>query len=181
LPLQSPNRVPLTGAAAPAMVMSRKSMSVSDAAAAQVSVRGAPRVNARRKVLHVASAPAESVKVPVTVKSKLSITNPLIPEDERPATVILLKVLGEYMPPFVMAVDVNDTLLKVDGLKAAKAGAFAVKVICDVPQLNVKLTAVDWVVPKFIATLPESVIVPEPNVMVLEFEFELDMIAAVTL
>ena len=45
LPLQSPKRVPLTGAAAPAIVMSRKSMSVSDATAAQVNVRVVPMVS----------------------------------------------------------------------------------------------------------------------------------------
>jgi hypothetical protein len=69
LPLQSPKRVPDTGAAAPAMVMSRKSMSVRDATAAQVSVRVVPRELDCTNVRTVASAPAESVKVPVIVWS----------------------------------------------------------------------------------------------------------------
>ncbi len=67
LPLQSPSLVPLTGAAAPAMVMSRKSMSVSDATAAQVSVRVVPMVFDCKKCRIVALVPAESVSVPVMV------------------------------------------------------------------------------------------------------------------
>ena len=66
LPLQSPSRVPLTGAAAPAIVMSRKSASV-PANAAQVSVRVVPRVSDRTKVRMVASVPADSVRVPLMV------------------------------------------------------------------------------------------------------------------
>ena len=66
LPLQSPNRVPDAGAAAPAMVMSRKSTSVSDTAA-QVRVRVVPRVLDCTKCRIVALVPADSVSVPVTV------------------------------------------------------------------------------------------------------------------
>jgi len=58
LPLQSPRRVPVAGAAAPAMVMSLKSTSVRDTAA-QVSVRAVPMESLRTKCLRVASDPAE--------------------------------------------------------------------------------------------------------------------------
>lgn len=79
-PLQSPNRVPLTGAAAPAMVMSRKSMSVSEATAAQVSVRVVPSVFDRTNVRMVALVPAESVRVPLMVElaSKMMLVMPAV-------------------------------------------------------------------------------------------------------
>ena len=66
-PLQSPILVPETGAAAPAIVMSRKSTSVSDATAAAVIVRAVPIVSDRTKCRIVALVPADRVKVPVTV------------------------------------------------------------------------------------------------------------------
>jgi hypothetical protein len=66
LPLQSPNLVPDAGAAAPAMVMSRKSASVAEKAA-QVSVRVVPIVSERTKCRIVALVPAESVSVPLMV------------------------------------------------------------------------------------------------------------------
>ena len=65
-PLQSPMRVPEAGAAAPAMVMSRKSTSVMVTAAA-VMVRVVPMVLLWTKCRMVASVPAEKVRVPVTV------------------------------------------------------------------------------------------------------------------
>jgi hypothetical protein len=49
--------------------MSRKSMSVREATAAQVSVRVVPMVSDRTKVLMVALVPAESVRVPLMVWS----------------------------------------------------------------------------------------------------------------
>lgn len=66
LPLQSPMRVPEAGAAAPAMVTSRKSTSVIDTAAA-VMVRVVPMVLLWTKCRMVALVPAEKVSVPVTV------------------------------------------------------------------------------------------------------------------
>jgi len=66
LPPQFPMRVPEAGAAAPAMVMSRKSTSVIDTAAA-VMVRVVPMVLLRQKCRMVALVPAEKVRVPVTV------------------------------------------------------------------------------------------------------------------
>ena len=68
LPLQSPMRVPEAGAAAPAMVMSRKSTSVMLTAAA-VMVRVVPMVSLWTKCRMVALVPAEKVSVPVTVWS----------------------------------------------------------------------------------------------------------------
>lgn len=91
LPLQSPKRVPDTGAAAPAMVMSRKSMSVREATAAQVSVRVVPIVADRANVRMVALVPAESVKVPLMVWSAENVSN-AAPAEVDPATVRLLNV-----------------------------------------------------------------------------------------
>ena len=92
LPLQSPNRVPLTGAAAPAMVMSRKSASVPEKAA-QVSVRVVPSVSERTNVRIVASVPAESVSVPLMVW--LSVTETTFkPAAVIPVTDKLLKVFA---------------------------------------------------------------------------------------
>jgi hypothetical protein len=65
LPPQSPPRVGEIGAAAPAIVMSRKSQLVADTAA-QVRVRVAPIVLERTKPRAIADEPAQ-VKVPLTV------------------------------------------------------------------------------------------------------------------
>ena len=109
LPLQSPKRVPLTGAAAPAIVMSRKSISVSEATAAQVSVRVAPMVLARTNVRIVALAPAESVSVPL-MTWLLTRETVLRPKPALAATVRLLNVLAPDMDTVVMAVLVKATL-----------------------------------------------------------------------
>ncbi len=91
LPLQSPKRGPLTGAAAPAIVMSRKSMSVGAATAAQVSVRAVPMVSDRTNVRIEASVPADSVSVPLMVWLPVhEIVD--TPDDVRPVIVRLLKI-----------------------------------------------------------------------------------------
>jgi len=92
LPLASPNRVPDTGAAAPAIMMSRKSASVPENAA-QVSVRVVPMASVRTKVRMVALVPAESVSVPLMVWFEVT-TKSLMPADVRPATVKLRKVFA---------------------------------------------------------------------------------------
>lgn len=73
------------------MVMSRKSMSVRDATAAQVSVRVVPMVSERTNVRIVALVPAESVRVPLMVWSACVVTL-VIPALVRPAKDILLNV-----------------------------------------------------------------------------------------
>ena len=103
LPLPSPKRVPDTGAAAPAMVMSRKSASVPEKAA-QVSVRVVPISFERTNVRMVASVPAESVRVPLMVwLAEIVIT--ATPTLVRPAMVKLLKTLT---PPMDINVDMVD-------------------------------------------------------------------------
>ena len=95
LPLQSPIRVPEAGAAAPAMVMSRKSTSVIDTAAA-VMVRVVPMVLLRTKCRLVASVPAEKVSVPVTVW--LAVTEMFFrPAEVMPVKDRLLKVFAPLM------------------------------------------------------------------------------------
>ena len=94
LPFPSPSRVPVRSppdTAAPAIVMSRKSMSVREATAAQVRVRVTPMILDRTKVLIVAFVPAKSVRVPFMVWSADRASAPT-PAEVRPATVRLLKV-----------------------------------------------------------------------------------------
>ncbi len=112
LPLQSPKRVPLTGAAAPAMVMSRKSMSVSDATAAQVNVRVVPMVSDCTNVLIVALVPAESVKVPLMVWLAVRETT-FKPAAVMPVKDRLLKVLVPLMVNVPAEVLVKATFWKV--------------------------------------------------------------------
>lgn len=109
LPLQSPKRVPLTGAAAPAMVMSRKSASVPEKAA-QVSVRVVPMVSDCKNVLIVALVPAESVSVPVMVWLAVMLTV-FTPAEVWPAKVKLLYVFAPFKVTVPVPVTpVNDTL-----------------------------------------------------------------------
>ena len=108
LPLQSPTRVPDAGAAAPAMVMSRKSTSAMDTAAA-VMVRVAPMVSLRTKVRPLALTPAGNVNVPFTVWLALSascrkLAEPTDPKDR------LLKVLAPLMVAVPTLVAVKLTL-----------------------------------------------------------------------
>ena len=92
LPLQSPKRVPDTGAAAPAIIMSRKSTSVADTAA-QVSVRVVPMASDRTKCRVVALVPAESVRVPLMVW--LAVMDTFFrPAEVRPINDKLLKVFA---------------------------------------------------------------------------------------
>ena len=65
-PLQSPNRGPDAGAAAPAMVMSLKSTSVK-LTLAHVKVTEVPIVEERKKFRIVAFVPAATVKMPLIV------------------------------------------------------------------------------------------------------------------
>ncbi len=92
LPLQSPMRVPEAGAAPPAMVMSRKSTSVIDTAAA-VMVRVVPMVLLRQKCRMVALVPAEKVRVPVTVWSAVTEMT-FRPAEVMPVKDRLLKLLA---------------------------------------------------------------------------------------
>ena len=69
--------------------MSRKSMSVSDATAAQVSVRVVPMVSERTNVRLVAFVPAESVSVPLIVVFTVK-TKAVIPAEVNPETVTFL-------------------------------------------------------------------------------------------
>lgn len=105
-PLQSPNRVPDAGAAAPAIVMSWKSASVA-VTAAQVSVLVVPVALERTKMRHVESVPAERVKVPLIVWLPANV-NVGMAEVDRPALVKLLNVLA---PETMM--DVFETLVKL--------------------------------------------------------------------
>ena len=66
LPLASPSRVPLAGAAAPAIVMSRKSTSVAETAA-HVRVLVVPSALEARKVRYAEAVPALTVRVPLMV------------------------------------------------------------------------------------------------------------------
>jgi len=66
-PLQSPKRVPLIGAAAPAMVMSRKSTSDVAAKVPTVRVRVVPSTSDCMNIRMVAFVPADTVSVPVIV------------------------------------------------------------------------------------------------------------------
>ena len=102
-PLQSPNRVPLTGAAAPAIAISLKSMSVRVSTAPQVSVRVVPIPLDVTKVLMVALVPAESVRVPLMVWSADRDIWLMPAEADRPATVRLLKVPA----PLIVAVTID--------------------------------------------------------------------------
>ena len=108
LPLQSPKRVPDAGAAAPAMVMSRKSTSVPEKAA-QVNVRVVPMVSERTKCRIVASVPADSVKVPVTVWLAVRETT-FKPAAVMPVKDRLLKVLVPLMVNVPADVLVKETL-----------------------------------------------------------------------
>lgn len=109
LPLQSPKRVPLTGAAAPAMVMSRKSASVPEKAA-QVSVRVVPMVSERTNVRIVALVPADSVRVPLMVWLAEKEIDPT-PELVCPATVKLLNVFEPFIGPIALIeVEVKEKL-----------------------------------------------------------------------
>ena len=67
LPLASPSLVPLTGAAAPAMVMSRKSMSVKDAIELTVNVLAVPKTLETTIVRHVEFAPELKFNTPLIV------------------------------------------------------------------------------------------------------------------
>ena len=95
LPLQSPKRVPDTGAAAPAIVMSRKSTSVPENAAV-VIVRVVPMVSDWTKCRIVALVPAERVRVPVTVWLAVTLTI-FKPADVMPVNDRLLKVFAPLM------------------------------------------------------------------------------------
>lgn len=103
LPLQSPIRVPEAGAAAPAMVMSRKSTSVMDTAAA-VIVRVVPIVSDRQKCRIAALVPAEKVSVPVTVwlAVRLMFFNPAAVMPVKDRLLKLLAPLNVTVPALVL-------------------------------------------------------------------------------
>ena len=109
LPLQSPMRVPEAGAAAPAMVMSRKSTSVMLTAAA-VMVRVVPMVSLRTKCRMVALVPAEKVRVPVTVwlADKAITFTPELVTPEKDKLLKLFTPLITTLP--VLTTDVKLTL-----------------------------------------------------------------------
>lgn len=160
-PLQSPKRVPLMGAAAPAMVMSRKSKSAEPAAnVPTVNVRGVPITEEATSVRMVASVPAESVSVPVIVWSAPNEIT-LMPAAVLPANVKLAKVFAVASVGFpVMAVNV--TLLNVrPPIRVFAPVPERLKV--EVPALNVRFVEID--------VLNEvAEIVPEPKVMDRELE-----------
>ena len=108
LPFASPKRVPDTGAAAPAMVMSRKSASVPENAAV-VIVRVVPMVSDRTKFLLVALVPAEKVSVPVTVWSAVREIF-LKPTETRPVKDRLLKLFAPLIVTVPSLVLVKATL-----------------------------------------------------------------------
>jgi len=89
LPPQSPARVGALPAAAPAIVMSRKSQSAADKFAT-VRVRGVPVVFDRRVTRLIALAPAQ-VKVPLTIWLS-DMRNCSRPEEAGGTTVRLLNV-----------------------------------------------------------------------------------------
>jgi hypothetical protein len=80
-------------------------MSVGAETAAQVRVLVVPMVLDRTNVLHVASVPAESVRVPLIVVFAV-IINPLTPADARPAIVMFLAEETFSSDELVIAVDV---------------------------------------------------------------------------
>ena len=108
LPLASPNRVPLAGAAAPAIVMSRKSASVADTAA-QVRVLVVPSVSEARKVRYADAVPALIVRVPLMVWSALKVTG-VMPTVVRPVKDRLLNVFAPVIVIPVAAALVKLTL-----------------------------------------------------------------------
>jgi len=108
LPLQSPMRVPVAGAAAPAMVTSLKSTSVIDTAAA-VMVRVVPMVLLRQKCRMVASVPAEKVSVPVMVWLAVTLMT-FKPAEVMPVKDRLLKLLAPLMVTVPAEVLVKVTL-----------------------------------------------------------------------
>ena len=84
-------------------------MSVSDATAAQVSVRVVPMVSERTNVRMVAFVPAESVSVPLMVELASRIML-VIPAVVLPAKDRLLYVFAPLTECAVEVVGVNDTL-----------------------------------------------------------------------
>jgi len=108
LPLQSPSLVPEAGAAAPAIVISLKSVSVKDTAA-QVKVRVVPIVLEKTAMRYADAVPALTVSVPLIVWSALMLNVP-IPIVVLPVMVRLLNVFEPVIDDVVIAVDVNDTL-----------------------------------------------------------------------
>lgn len=108
LPLQSPSLVPDAGAAAPAMVMSRKSTSVPENAAA-VMVLVVPMVSDRQKCLIVAFVPAEKVRVPLTVWLAASDIS-FRPADVKPVKDKLLNVFAPLSVTVPAPVLVKETL-----------------------------------------------------------------------
>ena len=101
LPPQLPARVGDEPAAAPAIVMSRKSQSVADRLLT-VNVRGVPMVLERKKMRRTAVAPA-TVNVPVIVwpAEKITVRNP----EAGAVTTMLLNVLASLIIKEVPAKD----------------------------------------------------------------------------
>ena len=108
MPLQSPNLVPEAGDAAPAIVISLKSVSVKDTAA-QVNVRVVPIVSEEICVRYAEAVPALTVSVPLIVWFAPILNKP-IPTVVLPVMVRLLNVFAPVIAGEARAVDVKDTL-----------------------------------------------------------------------
>ena len=136
LPLASPNRVPEIGAAAPAMVMSRKSMSAAPAVRVPtVSVLVVPMVSDAKNVRYADAVPAFSVRV-LMVWLAL-IETEVMPTDVRLANNSVLNVFTPVMA-LVPTVFVKLTLLNVNPPQTMPASE-PERLIWLVPALKVKL------------------------------------------
>ena len=173
LPPQLPALVGDDPAAAPAIVMSRKSQSCADKLLT-VSVRVVPRMLERKKMRRTAVAPA-TVRVPVMVWLALNI-RPLSPALDGALNVSVLNVFA----PFIVGdsdalVLENDTLLKT--WPPPSTVMFPPpRTRVEVPALNVR-----FVLAANTGELEFVVTVLDPSVIVLTLELLDDKEPAVTL
>ena len=98
LPLQSPSLVPDAGDAAPAIVISLKSVSVKETAA-QVNVRVVPRVLDAINMRHAATALALTVNVPLIVW--------FAPRLNTPIPILVLPVIDKLLNVLAPVIDVK--------------------------------------------------------------------------
>lgn len=173
LPPQSPPRVGEIGAAAPAIVMSRKSQSFADTAAA-VIVRDVPIALERTNPRWLADEPAQ-VKVPLTVWLALMCSS-LIPVPLA-ASVRLLKVFSPESVRIPTKVLVKEKLWNVKPPPLGVEDA-PVRFICDVPALKVRFVLVAVFQP---APPEDKVKVLDPKLIVLTLELDDETATPVTL
>lgn len=109
LPFALPKRVPLIGAADPAIVISLKSTLMAVAKALQVKVLVTSTISDLKNVLHTAEALAKIVNVPVIVWLPEKVTR-FNPADVLP---VIVKLLNVFAPENVVLVDAAEEKIKL--------------------------------------------------------------------